>query len=277
MGRAVITTGWVVLFLSAFANTAVAENRAEWHEPITGMKFVWIDDGCFQMGAEHEGSDPVRTVPNINELPAHQVCVDGFWMGKYEVTRSEWAEVSSLNHRQKPNNRHPVAQVTWEQAQQFIKRLNRLSDDPVLGANKFRLPTEAEWEYACTAAGADTLPLEDSDKLETILPQRAWYRVPRREDPTTRPVGELDANPWGLHDMLGNVWEWVADSYVKDGYTQHAGKNPIVTKDTGAHVLRGGSYKSNWWSARCGVRNFGIADDPIASIGLRLVRMAPAN
>ena len=111
-------------------------------DPITGMELVYIPKGCFQMGSEN-GSD--------DEKPVHEVCVDGFWMGKYEVTQGQWKKIMGENpaHFQKGDD-YPVEQVSWKDAQKFISKLNQQS------GKKYRLPTEAEWEYAACAGTSYT-------------------------------------------------------------------------------------------------------------------------
>lgn len=255
---------------SVFAQPALA-----WQHAQTGIEFVWVAGGCFAMGAEKSGGvdrHGAPRAPRADEVPKHQVCIDGFWLGKYEVTREQWRRVMTAN--QAPDAgiaRAPAIGVAWEDAQVFLQRINV---NAIPGQALLRLPTEAEWEFACLPGE----PVGDIDDAhgprKQALVQTAWYREPRRENPQTRNVGELAANPLGLHDMLGNVWEWTQDVYLPDGYLQHAARNPKVVSGSDRHVLRGGSYKSDITQARCGTRAYGVPNDRLPSVGLRLVRDA---
>lgn len=156
-----------------------------------------------------------------------------YYMGKYEVTQGQWKKVMGTNpsffqgKRVKGNaDQHPVEGVTWEQAQAFIKKLNALDTSAV-----YRLPTEFEWEYAARAGANELLPWEETIK-------QAWIQA--ADKGSTQPVGMMKPNPWGLHDMLGNVWEWVEDYYNDKVYP---GPVPPVTGEV--HVLRGGSFISD--------------------------------
>ena len=153
-----------------------------------------------------------------------------YYMGKYEVTQGQWKKVMGTNPSFFQGDRlegnadlHPVEGVTWEQAQAFIKKLNALDTTAV-----YRLPTEFEWEYAARA-GADSLLSWAETK------KQAWIQDTNKG--STQPVGQMKPNPWGLYDMIGNVWEWVEDYYNGQIYP-----GP-VPPDTGeVHVLRGGSF-----------------------------------
>ena len=169
-----------------------------------GIEFVWVPAGEFQMGStsRHAGD---------NEQPVTRVRISqGFYLGKYEVTQDEWQAVMGSNPSSFSGcGRCPVEQVSWEDAQAFIGRLNASS-----GGGRYRLPTEAEWEYAARAgtttdtyAGNMTQPLGNDPVVDGI----AWYY--ENSGLQTHPVGQKSPNGFGLHDMLGNVWEWVGDWY----------------------------------------------------------------
>ncbi len=181
------------------------EQKEEWRDPVTGMEFVWVPEGCFDMGS-NEGES--------NEKPVHEVCVDGFWMGKYEVTQGQWEKVMGNNPSSfKASDSHPVETVSWNDVQDFIRKLN------ALGKGGFRLPTEAEWEYACRSGGKQETYCGGND-----VNRVAWYWENSGEK--THPVGEKAANGLGLYDMSGNVWEWVSDWYKKDYYGKSPRNNP---------------------------------------------------
>ena len=134
------------------------------------------------------------------------------------------------------------------------------------GKQRFRLPTEAEWEYACRA---DSKVLQSQKPDAEELNKAAWYQY-RQPKPTR--VGSLEANAFGLHDMLGNVWEWVGDSYLADGYTRHPLYNPRIETNAPQRVIRGGSMRTELEQTRCTKRGHYPADESLDTIGFRLVR-----
>lgn len=221
-----------------------------WFEPVTGMEFVFVPGGCFQMGSNFGES---------NEKPVHEVCVDGFWMGKYEVTQAEWQRVMGSNPSRFKGDRNPVEQVSWNDAQEFIKRLN------AKGNGTFRLPTEAEWEYAARSGGKDEKYAGGND-----VDRVAWNIS--NSGGRTHPVGTKAPNGLDLYDMSGNVWEWCQDWYNKNAYSQHFRQNPIYSGGGADRVGRGGSWLNGAGFVRAasrfgdypGVRNY--------SLGFRLIR-----
>ena len=240
------------------------------HESITGMDFVWVDKGCFLMGSNQGDMD---------EVPAHTVCLDGFWMGRHEVTQEAWKRV--MGDEKNPSKfqeggNYPVDSVSWEAAQRFILRLNRRSQD------HFRLPTEAEWEYGCRA-GSQT-PFHFGNSIHAgkanFNGERDFKEGPKgRFVGKTLPVGSFAANPFGLYDMHGNVYEWVEDFYNKEYYGRSLEKNPLAlvpdkTAGTtgGVHVLRGGAWYSNPRNLRCAYRYRGPAGQHNHGYGFRLLR-----
>lgn len=260
--------------LALCSASVAAQAPAVWRDAGSGIEFVWVAKGCFRMGTDTPwkyvpGERPVP--PMTDEVPRHAVCVDGFWMGRHEVTREQWQRVMLGSAAPVEHPQRPAAHVTREEARQFVERLN------AQGGVRFRLPTEAEWEYACLAGGSSEPVPQTEGEAMPALAAVAWYREPMRDDPQTRDVATMAANAWGLHDMLGNVAEWVEDVYVKNGYARHAKSNPKVTQGAQRYVLRGGSFKSDWWNTRCGARAFGIPEDRLSVVGLRVVRDADRN
>ncbi|WP_420474495.1 formylglycine-generating enzyme family protein [Noviherbaspirillum sp. ST9] len=262
---------WLILC----AASAVQAAPANWQEPATGMAFVSVAKGCFQMGTEQH----VPLKPNVfwerirhdaplseDEGPRHEVCVDAFWMGKLEVRTGEWQKV--MDGEPPANPGLPVASVTLTQAREFAERLTKLSE----GKERFRLPTEAEWEYACRA-GAKSEELAIGGELAG----QAWYGVRGSYRPQPSETGKLAANAFGLHDMLGNVWEWTEDSYLPDGYARHALYNPKVSAATPQQVIRGGAFRTEPRQMRCAMRSHYDAAQHLDSIGFRLVREASAD
>lgn len=142
-------------------------------DPVTGIKFVYVPKGCFQMG-----SLPDEENRDNDEGPVHKVCVDGFWMGKYEVTQGQWQKVMGTNPAYfKKGDNYPVEQVSWDDTQEFLAKLNRES------SRSYRLPTEAEWEYACRAGGSGRYC--GGDDVNAV----AWYG--KNSGNSTQPAGKI--------------------------------------------------------------------------------------
>ena len=210
------------------------------------MEFVRIPAGSFRMG-----SPPSEEGRDDNEGPVHEVRITKpFYMGKYEVTQAQWKAVMGTTvHQQRAKSviplnlkgegpEHPMYYVSWEEAAEFCKRLGR----------KFRLPTEAEWEYACRA-GSKTRFHYGDDPNYSELDQYAWYYG--KSDNKTHPVGQKKPNAWGLYDMHGNVKEWCSDRYaVLGGYKVSKNvddsKLPYKFFD---NVIRGGNWL--WKPEKC--------------------------
>jgi formylglycine-generating enzyme required for sulfatase activity len=215
------------------------------NEPFTGMQFVRLPAGCFQMGSP----DQYKRERYRNEIPAHSVCVDAFWMAKHEVTLAQWEKVIGKRpSKSQGSGKHPVVLITWKEIHHFISKLNEKT------GLVFRLPTEAEWEYAARA-GTDTARYWGDD----ISCDKAMYGNDANENTcidyvqqhggiigAPAPVGSYPANKFGLYDMLGNVREWCADWYGKEYYSSSPKDNPtgpsISSADPPARVLRGGSW-----------------------------------
>jgi formylglycine-generating enzyme required for sulfatase activity len=215
------------------------------------MAFVWVPSGCFQMGGD-EGS---------YEQPIHKVCVKGFWMGKYEVTQAQYQSVAGKNPSQFPGATFPVENVSWGDAAAFSDKMSGST------GNKIRLPSEAEWEYACRAGHAQERYCGGNDSQNRF----AWYRG--NSNKRTQPVGELAANDWGLHDMSGSVWEWVQDCWHEN--YRGAPADGSVWQSAGQcskRVLRGGSWCNDPSYIRAGFR-YGNDPDGGECGGFRVARM----
>jgi formylglycine-generating enzyme required for sulfatase activity len=198
-----------------------------------GMELVPIPAGEFEMGLDN----------GTHESPAHWVRIsEPFYMGKYEVTQGQWESVMGMNpSRFKGNPNRPVESVSWEDIQEFIKRLNRQE-----GWEVCRLPTEVQWEYVARA-GTTTKRYEDvldttTERFEDVLDAIAWHDA--NSGGETHEVGQKRPNAWGLYDMLGNVWEWVQDWYAED-YYEHSPTIDPQGPDAGVYrVSRGGGWSS---------------------------------
>jgi formylglycine-generating enzyme required for sulfatase activity len=180
------------------------------------------------------GSPETERDRKPNEVPQHEVTITTpFYMGKYEVTQEQWDAVmaSTLpNPSQFRGPKYPVQRVTWGRSVEFCEKLGRTTGRSV------RLPTEAEWEYACRAGTRTAFSFGDAYALTDAY---AWFGD--NAEQTAHPVGEKKPNPWGLYDMHGNVWEWCQDWHV-DRYEAAAAADPQGPLSGTHRVLRGGSW-----------------------------------
>ena len=222
-----------------------------WRDPVVGIAFVWVPGGCYRMGSGGGYA---------NERFVHKVCVDGFWMGRYPITQGEWQRRMGDNpSRFTLGENNPVEQVSWDDVQAFIGRMNEGT------VHRFRLPTEAEWEFACRSRG-QAEKYAGGDRPEPV----AWFGEPWADG--HRPVGGKAANGAGLYDMCGQVWEWVQDTYDTHAYQRHALRNPLHQDSGPLRVVRGGCWnEQSPGEVRCTVRR-GIAAGLKSSIvGFRLI------
>jgi formylglycine-generating enzyme required for sulfatase activity len=233
----------------ALANLAVA----------TG-EMVLIPAGEFMMGSpDGEGAG--------FERPQHEVSIDSFYMGKHEVTFEQYDLFCEKTGRSKANDRgwgrgkRPVINVSWHDAVAFCDWLSELSGD------WYRLPTEAEWEYACRAGTTTKYNFGDGARN---LGQYAWFsgNAGRR----THPVGALKVNAWGLHDMHGNVWEYCSDWYDESYYGGAPSSNPTGPANGQDRVRRGGSWGSDPGQLRAATRNYSSPDVAMGFTGFRYAR-----
>ena len=218
-----------------------------------GMEFAWIPAGSFEMGS------PADEAGRDDDERQHEVRISqGFWMGKYEVTQGEWDAVTGENPSHfDPCDRCPVESVSWAEVDAFIRELNATEAG---SGNAYRLPTEAEWEYAARAGTTGARYGE--------LGEIAWYEA--NSEGRTRLVGAMQANTWGLHDMLGNVWEWTADWYGE--YPSGLVTDPAGPSSGSERVLRGGGYRAEAVELRAANRIHFGRDFRRPNIGFRLVR-----
>ena len=210
----------------------------------TNMPFVRVQKGTFTMGCTSEQSNC-----SSNERPTHSVTLTkDYYMGKYEVTQAQWRKVMGSNpSRFKNCDNCPVEQVNWNDVQRFITRLNaELKKADPNTKLKYRLPTEAEWEYAARGGHkATSTKYAGSNSIGTV----AWYSS--NANRKTHPVGQKMANELGLYDMSGNVWEWCSDRY--GSYSSGAKTDPKGPSTGRYRVLRGGSW--NYFARHCRVSN----------------------
>jgi formylglycine-generating enzyme required for sulfatase activity len=218
-----------------------------------GMAFVLIPSGTFMMGSDHGAGD---------ERPVHEVHISTpFYLGKYEVTQGQWQAVMGDNpSRFTGNPERPVEQVSWHDAQEFVKRLNSKED-----GTRYRLPTEAEWEYAARAGTTTTYSFGNA---ASKLGAYAWYGA--NAGGSTHPVGQKPPNPWGLYDIYGNVWEWVQDWYGP--YTAATAVDPAGPSSGSNRVNRGGSWIFDARLCRSAYRRYWPPGNRHGILGLRLLR-----
>jgi formylglycine-generating enzyme required for sulfatase activity len=183
-----------------------------------------------------------------------------FYLGKYEVTQEQWEAVMGNNPSEFEGRSNPVEQVSWNGAQVFIRRLNQRE-----GHNRYRLPTEAEWEYAARAGTTSIYAFGDDTD---ILGQYAWFDD--NSGGKTHPVGQKRSNGWGLYDMHGNVWEWVHDWYSDEYSSGRPSSDPRGPTSGTRRVVRGGSWNSWARSCRSAGRASGTPGYCGVSVGFRL-------
>ena len=231
------------------------------------MDMVWIGRGSFLMGspADEPGRDQ-------NEGPQHRVTISrGFYIGKYEITQAQWVSVMDSRpwvgkSHVEENPHHPAVYISWEDVQEFTRRLNRMA-----GAEVYRLPTAAEWEYACRAGTATPWSFGEDD---SALQKYAWYADNTWEvdERYGHAVGTKLPNPWGLHDMHGNVWEWVQDWYSNETYSNSPKVDPKGPAEGFLRVGRGGAFGNYGHVLRSANRSGGDPTSRNAGTGARLVR-----
>lgn len=214
---------------------------------------VFVKGGCFQMGDTFGDGDS-------DEKPVHEVCVDDFYMAETEVTQKQWKDVMGDNPSMFKNcDDCPVEQVSWDDIQGYISKLNSKT------GNNYRLPTEAEWEYAARSGGKNEKYAGSSD-INSV----AWYES--NSGSKTHPVKQKSPNGLGLYDMSGNVWEWVQDWYDDNYYKNSPKDNPKGASSGRARVLRGGSWGNSPKYSRSALRSWDNPVNRLYNCGFRLAR-----
>ena len=231
------------------------------------MEMLWIEKGHFSMGSP--GAEWGR---NVDEGPQREVSfAQGFYLGKCEVTQRQWEAVmgerpwAGFGEEVIASPDHPAVFISWQDVQVFLERINAAA-----GTAVYRLPTEAEWEYAARA-GTQTSWSFGVEK--NVLEDHVWYvgNTHETESNYARAIGLKKANPWGFHDMHGNVWEWVQD-WLGD-YPDAAEWDPRGPSVGTARVFRGGSFKDSIEFTRSAQRCWNPPDKGFSNIGVRLVRL----
>jgi len=230
--------------------------QKRWQEPVTGMAFIRIAGGCYDMGC---GDWTAQC--DSDELPVHKVCVDDFWMGQYEVTQNEWEIIMGENPSLSAYGKHyPVEKVSWKEVQAFIRKLEKKSK------HRFQLPTEAQWEFACRSGGQPYKYAGTGMDINHV----GWFN--ENSLLITHSVGSKAPNLLDLFDMSGNVSEWCQDAYQSDAYKKHAKNNPVVRRK-GKKVVRGGDWSDDYSHLRCADRRGYSSDLKSKDLGFRLIRL----
>lgn len=233
---------------------------------------VWVSGGTFTMGST--GSDA-----ESDEKPLHSVSVSGYYIGKYEVTQTQWTSIMGSNPSDYKGDNRPVEEVSWTDCCRFcnalsdhygLQRCYSISgsgDDATVtmvhSSGGFRLPTEAEWEFAARGGNSSRgYKYSGSDNIDNV----AWYTD---NSNATHNVGGKNGNELGIYDMSGNVWEWCWDWY--GAYTSQTQTNPTGAYSGSGRVIRGGGWGSNARRCRCADRNFISPSYRDCDLGLRLV------
>ncbi len=234
---------------------------SEFENTPAAFKMLWVEGDIFEMGGQSTYND---------SLPVHTVRVNSFWMGEYLVTQALWAYLIALTDKENPSNfigaNRPMENVSYNDiVDKFLPRLN------IITGRAYRLPTEAEWEYAVKGGKyGQKYPFiyAGSNKLEEV----SWYIENSHLE--TKNVGLKMPNLLNLYDMSGNVWEWCSDWYAEDFYrssTAGVSKKPADAATDSDHVLRGGSWRSEAKFCYSSIRDFGSPNYRNRGVGFRLV------
>jgi formylglycine-generating enzyme required for sulfatase activity len=222
-------------------------------------EMVSIPAGTFFMGSK---PDPFASIePQANEHPQHKVTINSFFLGKFEVTQEQWFHIMGDLPSKFKGRILPVDSISWNDAQEFVKRLSLKTQ------KKYRLPTEAEWEYAARAGSQTIFHFGDDEKE---LSRYAWFDT--NSEIKTHPVGQKNSNRWGLHDMYGNVFEWTQDCWNENYLGAPSDGSSWSEGTCSMKVLRGGSYRWSSNDNRSAYRYRDSSDDRFYTRGLRVAR-----
>jgi len=235
----IIKTAFLFIIIFAFVTSCTYGKTAviptiEKTDTIPEIEMVYIEGGIFTMGCIPGQEDDCSDL----EMPAHQVTLDNYHIGKYEVTQKQWIAIMGDNPSYFEGEDRPVEQVSFNDVQEFINKLNAKT------GKQYRLPTEAEWEYAARGGNKSKgYKYSGSDMIDNV----AWFNDNSEEK--THPVGLKSPNELGIYDMNGNVWEWCNDGF--EYYDSSAKVNPQGSTTEPTRVIRGCSWYSNTYFCSC--------------------------
>ena len=231
--------------------TYTFERKKQQRKTFDGFEMVFVEGGTFFMGGNDGAYD---------EAPAHRVTTNNFYMGRYEVMQRQWQDVMGMNPSKNNScNTCPVENVSWNDVQEFLTKLNQRT------GKKYRLPTEAEWEYAAGGGKAGKgNEYSGGSKPEDV----AWFKA--TSDDKTHPVGKKKPNELGIYDMSGNVWEWCSDFYDKNYYVSSQQNDPRGPQNTNTHVIRGGSWEGSATNVRVKKRGRSLPEEKSSYYGFRI-------
>lgn len=242
----------VLLFLLSSGVAFAASQAPTYTESTTGMEFVLVPGGCYQMGNQWGGG-------SYTEYPVHEVCVDSFYIGKTEVTQGQWQKAMKDNPSTiKLGDDYPVESISRDDIAMFMEKITDESD------KSFRLPTEAEWEFACRSGGKDE-KFCGGENVKDV----SWYEKNSEGGP--KAVAQKKANGLGLYDMSGNVWELCSDIFAKTYYKISPKQNPQGASNGRHYMKRGGSWDINENFQRSATRGRGSYEEKHYSTGFRVV------
>ena len=243
--RKLLAAMFVALLMAGCGEEAIKPGE-NFTAPDLGLEMIWVKPGTFMMGS------PKSEQGHRGNETQHQVTLSkGFYLGKHEVTQAQWERVMGSNPSKFKGADSPVENVTWTDAVAFCKKLAEMETKAgrVPEGMAYQLPTEAQWEYACRAGTTTAYSWGD-----TITKTNANYDYDGKNGlGGTTPVGKYPANPWGFHDMHGNVWEWCADWY--GDYPSGAVRDPLGPAVGSDRVVRGGCWSEKASDARCAIRD----------------------
>jgi formylglycine-generating enzyme required for sulfatase activity len=240
------------------------------------VREVWLKNPCLELVLVFPGEYLMGCgKPMLDEQPVHKVTIAHyFYVGKYETTQEQWAALTKANPSRNRNPKHPVEQASWNEIRGFLAKLREACHpagigDPEVGWD-FRLPSEAEWEYACRAGSPALEVGGQSEELRAGLEGICWFSGNSRRAP--HPVGRKAGNAWGLFDTQGNVWEICEDAYVASYDDAPSDGRPRAGKEPDARrVIRGGSFSDEPFNCRTTGRLSVAPDERNATVGFRVV------
>ena len=235
-------------------NTKKSGEKNE-RELLDKIDMVYVEGGKFMMGLEGHDRES-------DDQPVHEVTLSDFYIGKYPVTQALWEAVLGDRpafFRHDDSDNKPVEFISWHKIQEFLQKLNRLT------GKKYRLPTEAQWEYAARGGNKSKgYQYAGSDNINDV----GWYEGNSKGH--TQPVGHKAPNELGIYDMSGNVWEWCNDWYDKNYYQNSPSEDPKGPISGTRGVIRGGSWSYPEWISRVSFRNYSTQTNFPPDVGLRL-------